>query len=80
MHVFIMRGIITKIQNCYFSADDEGISGMQTDGKKVRQLHSFMKTQCSNSRTADGIFTKFCMDVMPLESSPNSHFSISYNW
>jgi hypothetical protein len=34
----------------------------------------------NKSRTADQIFIKFCMEVMPLEASPSSCFLISYNW
>jgi hypothetical protein len=40
MHVFITRGIITEIQDRFFSADDGGVSGAQAGGKTVRRLRS----------------------------------------
>jgi hypothetical protein len=40
-----MRGIITDAQDCFFLADDVGISVAQADGKGIRRLHSSTKTR-----------------------------------
>jgi hypothetical protein len=34
--MFIMYSIITKTRDFFFSANDEGISGAQTNGKGVK--------------------------------------------
>jgi hypothetical protein len=33
-----MRGIITETRECFSSADNECVSGTQTDGKSVKRL------------------------------------------
>jgi hypothetical protein len=41
--VFIMHSIITDIYDCFFSADDGGVSGAQADSKRVRGFPSSKK-------------------------------------
>jgi hypothetical protein len=50
-----MRGILAATRDSFFSADGEGVSALQADGKSVRRIRHSVKSLCdgvsANRRT-----------------------------